>query len=88
MRSPNQYKHVHIDGTLPYELVALECALAAFVMSMEEEATGLETRANASLDRLTDKVRPLKQPYLYDKVDGTTPPLRCSFQVLPTFKLV
>lgn len=67
-RSPNQYKHVHIDGTLPYELVALECALAAFVMSMEEEATGLEMRANASLDRLTDKVRPLDQPYMHHRL--------------------
>lgn len=54
--SPDVHKHLHIDGLLPYELVALECALAAFVKGMEEETTELELRAATSLESLTLKV--------------------------------
>eukprot|EP00884_Botryococcus_braunii_P001938 jgi/Botrbrau1/11745/Bobra.0195s0071.2 len=54
--NPNSHRHPHIDGSLPYELLALECALAAFVRGMEEETTELEMRAATSLESLTAKV--------------------------------
>lgn len=47
---------VHIDMTLPYELLVLECALAGYIKELEAEAYDFESQALPSLERLAVKV--------------------------------
>ena len=51
-----QEQAAHIDVTLPYELLALECALAGYIKELEAEAYDFEGQALPSLERLASKV--------------------------------
>lgn len=48
---------IHIDPTLPYELLALESALAAYHRELDTETFDLESLAGPSLERLALKAR-------------------------------
>lgn len=54
---PSVYrKDLHIDLELPYELKALEIALAEAIHNYEMELCSLEQKANDALDSLAQKV--------------------------------
>ena len=47
---------LHLDVTLPFELVAVEAALASCAKALDLEAENLERLAEPSLSRLSQKV--------------------------------
>lgn len=49
-------QNLHIDGTLPYELRALEAGLAVAIRIFEAEVGDLESKTLPSLEYLTQKV--------------------------------
>ena len=48
--------NLHVDQTLPFELKALEAALAAGMKLLDTETGALEGRLQPSLDRLSVRV--------------------------------
>lgn len=49
-------QHLHIDSSLPYELLALETALAAYTKELELNTADIENLAVACLERVTVEV--------------------------------
>lgn len=51
-----------LDRHMPYELKALECALAVAVRILSRDCADLDAEARSPLERLTHKVRPISTP--------------------------
>ena len=55
-KTKDERKQLNVDFSLPYELLALESALAAYNKELDTEATEIESLAVPCLDRLAARV--------------------------------
>ena len=55
-KTKDERKQLNVDYSLPYELLALESALAAYNKELDAEATVIESLAVPCLERLAARV--------------------------------
>lgn len=55
-KTKDERKQLNVDYSLPYELLALESALAAYNKELDTEATVIESLAIPCLERLAARV--------------------------------